>query len=134
MLPAGGRLWIVSGVLSGQEIIARNDAVFKTKAYEGVRWLIIDESQVTSVDLSTEEIGTITQQNDRLAAVLPKLVTAIVIPFDLGLGMARLWEIKNERQGWSTNILRSRVEAESWVRQEVWQKFGIEVPKDLTPL
>ena len=134
MLPSGGRLWIVNGALSGKEIIARNDAVFKMKAYEGVRWLIIDESQVTSVDLSTEEIGIITQQNDRLASLLPKLVTAIIIPYDLGLGMARLWEIKTERQGWSSNILRSRAEADAWVRQEVFNKFGTELPKDLSPI
>lgn len=132
ILQYGGRLWIVRGVLSGKELIARNEAVLDTKSYEGVRWLIIDESEVTSVDLSTEEIRMITQQNDRLAAVLPEMVTAIVIPYDLGLGIARLWEIQSERKGWSTRILQSRADAELWVRHEVWQKFGMELPKELT--
>ncbi|HYX67585.1 MAG TPA: hypothetical protein VE825_00510 [Terriglobales bacterium] len=126
-----GRLWAIHGVLSGKELIARNEESLSSKSYEGVRWLIIDESRVTSVDISTEEIRRITQQDDRLAAVLPKLVTAIIVPQDLAFGMTRMWEMLTERPGWSTRAFRTWPEAETWLREEVRSTFGMELPQDL---
>jgi hypothetical protein len=77
MLHGGmGRRWVFRGVLSGKDLIARNEKILSSKSYEGVRWLIIDETAVTSLDLSSEQIRTIKQQDDRLERVLPQLVTA----------------------------------------------------------
>lgn len=126
-----GRLWICRGVLSGKELIANTERVLSTKSYEGVRWLLIDETD-TTMDISAEEIHTIKHQDDLLATVLPELVTAVVVPYDFGFGMARMWEILTERPGWSTRAFRSRPEAEAWLREEVRRKFGMEIPKVLT--
>ena len=126
-----GRRWVLSGVLRGQDLIARNDHLFNSKSYEGVRWLIIDETAVTSLDLTGEQIRTIKRQDDRLALVLPEMVTAVVVPSDLGFGMTRMWEMLTERPGWSVRAFRSMAEAEAWLRAEVHRKFGIELPADL---
>ena len=97
--------------------------------------MILDESETTSVEMSTEEVTeevrTIVEQDERLAAVVPELVTAIVAPHDLGFGMSRMWEMFTERLGWSTRTFRSRPEAELWLRQEVRRKFKMELPEDL---
>jgi hypothetical protein len=127
-----GRLWVRRGVLTGKEIIAHNERIFSSKSYEGVRWLLIDDTQ-TTMDISTAEIQTIKRQDDRLAAVLPELVTAVVVPYDHGFGMARMWEILTERPGWSVRAFRSRPEAEAWLREEVQRKFAMELPEDLSP-
>ena len=71
-----GRLWVRRGVLTGKEIIANNERILSSKSYEGVRWLLIDDTE-TTMDVSAADIRTITQQDDRLAAVLPDLVTAV---------------------------------------------------------
>jgi hypothetical protein len=55
----------------------------------------------------------IRRQDDLLAAVLPELVTAVVVPHDYGFGMSRMWEILTERPGWSTHSFRTRPEAEA---------------------
>ncbi len=125
-----GRIWVCRGVLTGRELIANNERVLSTKSYEGVRWLLIDGTD-TKVEVSTEEIRTIRRQDDLLAAVLPELVTAVVIPSDYGFGMSRMWEILTERPGWSIRSFRTRPEAEAWLRDEVRQKFRMELPVDL---
>lgn len=127
-----GRLWVCRGVLSGKELIANNERILSGKQYEGVRWVLIDETE-TTMDISAEEIRTIRQQDDRLAAVLPELITAVVSPYDVGFGMSRMWEILTERPGWSTHAFRSRPEAEAWLREEVRRKFAMELPEHLSP-
>lgn len=126
-----GRIWIIRDVLSGKELIANNERSLSSKSYEGVRWLLIDETAATSIDISSQEIQMIRRQDDRLAVVLPEIVTAIVVPNEVGFGMARMWEMMTERPGWSTHAFRSRPEAEAWLREEVRRKFALEVPEDL---
>ncbi|MGD0506325.1 MAG: hypothetical protein ABSA27_00905 [Terriglobales bacterium] len=127
-----GRLWVCRGVLSGKDLVAQNERILSSKSYQGVRWLLIDESE-TTLDISPTEIRTIKQQDDLLAAVLPELVTAVVVPSDFGFGMARMWEMLTERPGWSTRAFRSRPEAEAWLREEVRRKFAMELPENLGP-
>jgi hypothetical protein len=127
-----GRRWIVRGALRGKELIARNESILSSKSYEGVRWLIIDERAITSLDLTPEQVRTIKQQDDRLARVLPELVTAVIVPSDLVYGMTRMWEMLTERPGWSVQAFRSEAEADAWLREEVRRKFGMELPEDLS--
>jgi hypothetical protein len=127
-----GRIRIDRGVLSGKELIARNEYVLSSKSYEGVRWLLIDGTATISMDISPEEIRAIKKQDDRIAAVLPELVIAVVFPYDFGFGMTRMWEMLTERPGWSISAFRSRPEAEAWLREEVRRKFGMELPEDLS--
>jgi hypothetical protein len=125
-----GRLWVCRGVLSGKDLIANNERILSSKSYAGVGWLLIDETGAT-LEISAAEIRTIREQDDRLAAVLPELVTAVVVASDFGFGMARMWERLTERPGWSTRAFRSRPEAESWLRDEVRRKFALELPEKL---
>jgi hypothetical protein len=127
-----GRLWVCHGVLTGKELIANNERILKTKSYVGVRWLLIDETDA-KLDISSEEIRTIKRQDDQLAAVLPEIVTAVVIPYDYGFGMSRMWEMLTERPGWSTRTFRNRPEAEAWLREEVRHTFGMDLPEKLSP-
>ena len=127
-----GRLWLGRGVLSGKELVANNERILSSKSHRGVRWVLIDYTG-TTMDISAADIRTIKQQDDRIAAVLPELVTAVVVPYDVAFGMARMWEILTERPGWSTRAFRSRPEAEAWLREEVRRKFAMELPENLSP-
>ncbi|MFZ0276005.1 MAG: hypothetical protein WA254_11030 [Candidatus Sulfotelmatobacter sp.] len=40
-----GRVWVCRGVLTGKELIANNELILKSKQYEGVRWVLIDETE-----------------------------------------------------------------------------------------
>ena len=128
-----GRLWVCHGVLSGKDFVANNERVLGSKSYEGVRWLLIDETDATMGEISAEEIGMIRLQDNRLAVALPELVVAVVVPQDLGFGMSRMWEMLTERPGWSTSVFRARPEAEAWLRQEVQRRFGLDLPESLSP-
>jgi len=75
--------------------------ILTTQSYNGVRWVLIDETDATLRDFSQEEIRIIRQRDDRLAAVLPELVAAVLAPKDFSFGMSRMWEMMTERPGWA---------------------------------
>jgi hypothetical protein len=127
-----GRLWVWTGVITGKELIANNEHILATKRYESVRWLIVDETATTAMEVSPEEVRTLKRLDDRLAAVLPELVTAVVVPTNFAFGMARMWEIMTERPGWSVGVFRDMGEAKQWVRGEVRRKFSLELPEELS--
>jgi len=128
-----GRIWIGRGDILGQELIVRNDYIFESKIYEGVRWLLIDQTANISIKISSEEVRIIKGQDDRLASVLPELVTAVVVPTNVSFGLTRMWELLTERPGWSVCAFRTRPEAEAWLRDEVRRRFNLELPPNLHP-
>ena len=128
-----GRLFLCRGAVKGGEFIARNQEMLSAKAdYRGVRWVLIDQTRSTSLDIPSAEVQVIVEQDERLAAELPELVIGVVVPQDLGFGVSRMWEMLTERPGWSVRVFRARPEAEAWLREEVRRKFGMELPEDLT--
>jgi hypothetical protein len=126
-----GRIWVCRGLLRGRELIANNEQILESKRYEGVRWVLVDYTD-TTLEISAQEVRAIKYQDDRLAAVLPELVTAVVVPSDYAFGMARMWEMMTERPGWSARSFRKRTEAEIWLREEVTRRFGMKLPGDLS--
>ncbi len=90
-----GRIWVFRGMITGKVLIANNERILSSKSYQGVRWLLIDETD-SKLEISPQEIRTIRHQDDLLAGVLPELVTAVVVPSDYGFGMSRMWEILTE--------------------------------------
>jgi hypothetical protein len=90
------------------------------------RYAIIDLTSVESMDINFNEVASVVQQNNRIAANAPKgVLVAVASPNDLGYGLARMWEALVERVGWETATFRSRPEAELWILQRVKDKFGI---------
>ena len=93
------------------------------------RYTIIDLTSVAAMQLSSDDIRSVVEQNRRIAAIAnPGVLLAVAAPKDLGYGLARMWEIFMEQIGWETMTFRSRPEAESWIRQRAKEKFNLDIP------
>jgi hypothetical protein len=58
------------------------------------------------MDINFNEVASVVQQNNRIAANAPKgVLVAVASPNDLGYGLARMWEALVERVGWETATL-----------------------------
>jgi hypothetical protein len=76
------------------------------------------------IDLRQADGTTVTPVGVRLLArqrlvLSPKSRRAVVVPTDLGYGMARMYEILREPRGGATVVFRDYDEAERWVRTGV---------------
>ena len=126
-----GQVWVCHGVLLGNDFIANTERMLSSGGHEGIRWLLVDVTDST-VAVLPEDIRTIKAQGDQFAALVPELVNAVVVPHDYAFAMTRMEGVLTGRPGWSVRAFRGRAEAETWLREEVRRKFGIEVPGDLT--
>lgn len=93
------------------------------------RYTIVDLTSVDAMNISSDDIRSVVEQNRRIGAnAIPGVLIAVAAPKDLGYGLARMWEVLTEQIGWETMTFRSRAEAESWIRQRAKEKFDLAIP------
>ena len=78
-------------------------------------WLV-DLRQVTSLDISTEDIRDLVEVDRRLAKRMPRAAVSVAAPLDATFGIARMWEIMIDGIGWPTGVFRDFSDAELWVQ------------------
>jgi hypothetical protein len=93
------------------------------------RYCLIDLSLAEAMNISSEDILAVIEQNKHIAGLAPPgPIIAVASPKDLGFGLARVWEVFVEQVGWETMTFRSRTEAEAWIKERLRRKFGIVLP------
>jgi hypothetical protein len=101
---------------------------FLAYAEEITKWrsAIIDLTSVQAMNITSDDIRAVVEQNKRIAVLArPGALLAVASPRDLGFGLARVWEVLVEETGWETMTFRSRSEAEDWILQRLSQILGI---------
>ena len=93
------------------------------------RYAIVDLTSAGNIEISSDEIRSVVEQNKRIAAIAHAgVILAVAAPRDLGFGLSRMWEILMEQIGWETMTFRCRDEADDWVRHRLKQKFDLDIP------
>jgi hypothetical protein len=118
-----------SGILGVDDFHRANQAILD-KGEDLKKWLysIVDLTFVESMTLAYEQMPVLLEQDKKMAALAtPGLLVALCSSRDLGFGLARMWESLVEPFGWDTQVFRSRMEAEDWVRKNVKLKFGMDL-------
>ncbi|MBN1866253.1 hypothetical protein JW916_03075 [Candidatus Sumerlaeota bacterium] len=123
-----GLVLISSGVLSGRDLIEVHEKMLAApEIVEKSKYCILDEEAVEAVDISPDHIRTVAEMSKRVSALTPKgTLVCIVAPRDAAFGFARMWEVLAEETSWETMTVRSRAEADSWIRARVKEKFGFD--------
>ena len=122
-----GVLYACRGVVTARDLMTANERLLaapeQTARY---RFGIVDLLDAESLELSTDEIRLIAQQDTLVAAIVPKgTIVAVVAAKDLAFGLARMWEAFVGDTEWETRTFRSRSHARSWVRERVKARFGL---------
>jgi hypothetical protein len=127
-----GVLFIGEGIVTGEDIINSNRQFFSSeeKMIKN-RYGIFDFSNITKFEVSKAELETIISQNRKVSESLADGILAVVAIENFVFGISRMWEIHVELEDlpWETNVLRSRRDAEAWIKDRAKEKFGID---DLT--
>lgn len=109
-----------SGVLTGQEII---DSALQLLADEdrlcGLAYGRVDFTEVTSIQVTPEDVHRIADINKRMAKLNPQRVVVVIAPGDAVFGMVRMWETLAESTGWKTTVVRTAAEADAWLETEL---------------
>ncbi len=107
-----------TGIVRGSEVLQANQEMLaEEERLRAVRFSLVVFDAAAKMELSTEEIRQIVDQDRLMAEWMPDLALAIVAYEDLHFGLSRMWEGYVRRVGWRTRVFRSRAEAEHWLRQ-----------------
>lgn len=114
-----GLLRIGTGVVKGQEIIEA--AACLTSAFDPGRIThgLVDFTQVTSFEVTTQEIQTITALNMKNGEVTDAVIVAIAAPDDIAFGMSRMYGSLIAQRGWIVHTYRTMAEARAWLESEL---------------
>jgi hypothetical protein len=124
-----GVLFACSGVVTARDLMNANERLLAA-ADQSARYKfgLVDLLGADSLDLSIDEIRLIAEQDTLIAAIAPKgTIVAVVAGKDLAFGLARMWEAFAGDTQWETKTFRSRSHAESWIRDRVKDKFGLDL-------
>jgi len=93
-----------------------------------VKYILVDLTFVDTLNVPYRDMELIAQGDMRLAQnATPGVLFAVAAPRDLGFGLARMWQVLAEKTKWETMVLRSRAEAEAWIRERAHEKFGLDI-------
>jgi hypothetical protein len=96
------------------------------------RYCIIDLTFVEAMNINSDDIRSVAQQNKRIASLtVPGVLLAVASPSDLGFGLARISEVLIEDIRWETMVFRSRDEANRWIERRAKEKFGLDLANEL---
>ena len=88
---------------------------------------LIDFSETDNVTVTNHDIRKMAEQNIKEGYVNDHLIVAIVVEKDIDYGLARMWEAYITGLNWESYVFRSRQEAESWIKEKVKFKHGLEI-------
>ena len=79
------------------------------------KYQILDFSQCTDFELSSDDINNLSQLAINASKINPNIIMAIIAPTDLVFGMSRVYEVYAEESGFKIKVFREKSQAESWV-------------------
>ena len=124
-----GNIFICSGELTGKEYV---DALRKHLAqdknkFRNYRYSLIDYSAVTNfMEVPVSDIHLVAGLCKRAAQINSDAVIAIIADKEILFGLSRMWEMLVYGTTWEISVFRTRSAAETWLKETVKNKFGIE--------
>ena len=127
-----GMLFKGKGLLTGKELIDALSEIYRLEENtKEVKYVIADYTCAECIDVSYDEIDIIAEKHKNAAKTTPDKVVAVVASKDISFGLSRVWHAKLGDITWETTILRSKSEAELWIKERVKTKFSIDVSEVL---
>ena len=126
-----GSCFMLRGVASAEEYVdvLRRHLEQDEEKYKQYLYGFTDCTGVSQFDISTPHIQQIADMCVRAMQINPDAIVAIAADQDLYYGFSRMFDALVFKEGWETNVFRSKKEAVEWIRERVRDKFGID---DLT--
>jgi hypothetical protein len=123
----GGRgvLMYASGRISDVDLVSALEAHLGAEEVGEYRYSLSDFTAVDAVDVTNRAIHRIAELCRVAAAAGNPRMVAVVGDRDSVFGLARMWQVFAHETGWTTEVFRSRPEAEAWVRERVEGEWSV---------
>ncbi len=107
--------WIYSGVLTGEEIIQSNEAIYGDPRFDDLRYQIVDFTNVVKFEVSEQDMKRMAYYDRVAVRSNPRIRLAVIAPEAVGRSIAETYNQHNKESGWEQRIFETRAEAEAWL-------------------
>lgn len=115
-----GVLHTGTGIVQGREIIDGVSSVLEAaKRGMPLRYSITDLSNITKVEITSNEIRDIAHINIQTSHIISRRTLVVIVASSLHYGLARMWEVYAEPTNWNTRVFRDANEAKAWLNTSV---------------
>ena len=115
-----GVLHFGRGAVTGAEILAiESQNANMINRSTKLNHMLIDFSEVISIDVTSEEVQQLVLINQEEAKLLKVVFVAVAAPSDLTYGISRMYAGYMRIPGWVIQVFRTRIEAENWLKQSL---------------
>ena len=83
------------------------------------RYAITDCTEVEKFDVSPEVMKESAALSKRVSSINKHIAVVAIMPTDLEFGMGRMWQAYSYETGWKTGIVRTKEEAEVWLKENL---------------
>ena len=116
----GGVLLVGTGTVLAADIIDVNKSIYASpEMVNKIRYQICDYTAVESMKISSDEIITIAEQDNRAAEVNPTMLISVAAKKDLSFGLSRVWEAYTDQGPFRTEVLRTVEDCREWIRSQL---------------
>ena len=102
-------------ITAGEEIIEINKQLYNRDVFSKVRYIIIDRTNASKYNVSSDDIKSIAKQLIDAAKINPNMLIAIVSKTPLQYGMSRMLEAYAEESEFEIQIFDKRKNADNWI-------------------
>ncbi|MCZ6643248.1 MAG: hypothetical protein O7F71_16860 [Gammaproteobacteria bacterium] len=118
-----------SGIIDATEIQRCNDQIYAPDRIHKLRSQLCDFCDVTTLNLSSDDMWLLAAQDRAAAAQNPNLAIAIVGNDDLMFGLAKMWEVFVTDASLKANVFRTLKEARGWLEEQAQRKPPKQAPQ-----
>ena len=123
-----GVLLEAEGRVTGQKLIETLAEIYRSEEKaKKFKYSIIDFTDIEKMDVSNGELDLISEKHRDAGKLTADRVIAVAAGKDIAFGLSRMWQASIDDNNWDITIVRTRNEAESWVREKVRSKFDIDI-------
>ncbi len=116
----GGVLLVGTGTVVAVDIIDVNESIYASpEMIKKIRFQICDYTAVEKMEISSEEVVTIAEQDNLAAEVNPTMLITIAAKKDLSFGIARVWEAYTGGSPFRTEVFRTLEDCREWIRSQL---------------
>ena len=116
----GGVLIKYFGIVTDSDIINSMEERFSSDdQVSSYRYAITDCSNVEKFEVSTEVMKESAELSKKVSMINKNIVVIAIMPTDLEFGMGRMWQAFSYETGWKTGIVRTKDEAEVWLKENL---------------
>lgn len=116
----GGVLTNYYGIVTDSDIINSMKERFSSDdRISSYRYAITDCSDVERFDVSPEAMKESAEVSKKVSLINKNIVVVAIMPTDLEFGMGRMWQAYSYETGWKAEIVRTKDEADIWLKENL---------------